>query len=182
MTVGADSPGRLVEFPSQGVTLRGRLYSHESDHPGPVVVMAHGFSATITGMVADRYAEVLHATGLNVLLFEHRGFGLSEGTPRRTIERWVEARGYRDAIDFIVSRPEVDESRVALRGDSHSGSTAVGVAAFDERVRALVVQVPACGREPAPADPDGTDLRTLRDTFYEPDLDSLRQGIVATTP
>jgi hypothetical protein len=36
--------------------------------------MAHGFSAT-RHMTADKYAEVFHAAGLAVLLYDHRGFG-----------------------------------------------------------------------------------------------------------
>jgi len=47
-----------VEFESQGAQLRGRLYRPDSRESVPVVVMAHGFSATIT-MTADRYSRRL---------------------------------------------------------------------------------------------------------------------------
>jgi pimeloyl-ACP methyl ester carboxylesterase len=171
MTAAPPSAYRLVEFPSEGATLRGRLYEHQGI-AGPTVVMTHGFSATITGMVADRYAEVLHAAGLNVLLFDHRSFGLSGGEPRWVLNRWTQARGYRDAIDYITGLPSVDVARLAIWGDSMSGAAALGAAAFDERVRAVVVQVPACGSEPPPADPDGASFRVLRDTFLHADVDS----------
>ena len=167
----------LVEFPSEGATLRGRLYAH-ADRPRATVVMAHGFSATIAGMTADRYAEVLHAAGLNALLFDHRGFGSSGGEPRQVINRWVQARGYRDALDFVATRPEVDAARLALWGDSHSASTALAVAAFDTRVRALVLQVPACGSAPPPADRDGVKYRALRDTFAHANLAALPADLV----
>src|SRR5215470_11611210 len=63
---------RIVEFPSEGATLRGRLYGRGSKaSPAPVVIMAHGTSATIT-MAIDRYAEVFHAAGFAVLLYDHR--------------------------------------------------------------------------------------------------------------
>ncbi len=172
MSGGPAAAYRLVEFASQGATLRGRLYVHGSGTSGPTVVMAHGFSATITGMVADRYAEVLHAAGLNVLLFDHRGLGLSGGAPRQLINRWIQARGYRDAIDFVTAQPEVDPSRVAIWGDSHSGATALAVAAFDRRVRALVVQVPACGSQPPSTDPGGAGFQALHNTFLEADVES----------
>lgn len=171
MIAAPRSADRPVEFPSQGATIRGRLYEHDAT-PRSTVVMTHGFTATITGMVADRYAEVLHAAGLNVLLFDHRGFGLSGGEPRRVLNRWVQARGYRDALDFITTLPTVDASRLAIWGDSMSGSVALGVAAFDERVRAVVVQVPACGSDPPPADPDGTGFRALHHTFLHGDVES----------
>lgn len=49
-----------VEFPSQGAVLRGRLYRPAGSAPVPLVVMAHGTSATTT-MTTDRYsaAEVI---------------------------------------------------------------------------------------------------------------------------
>jgi pimeloyl-ACP methyl ester carboxylesterase len=172
MTAAPRSGSRLVEFRSQGATLRGQLYEHAVGTPGPTVVMTHGFSATITGMVADRYAEVLHAAGLNVLLFDHRGFGLSGGEPRQVLNRWIQARGYRDALDFVTTLPVVDASRLAIWGDSMSASVALGVASFDERVRAVVVQVPGCGSEPPPPDPDGSGFRALRDTFLLADVES----------
>lgn len=172
MTAAPEGAVPLVAFPSEGATLRGRLYGQGGDTPRPTVVMAHGFSATMTGMVADRYAEVLHAAGLNVLLFDHRSFGLSEGEPRRVINHWIQARGYRDALDFATTLPEVDSGRLAIWGDSLSGAVALAVAAFDERVRAVVVQVPACGREPPPADPEGRLFESLRETFLHADVES----------
>ncbi len=154
-------PGR-VEFPSGDALLRGLFYEHPESTLRPVIVMAHGFSATITGMVADRYAEVLHAAGVNVLLFDHRGFGLSGGEPRLVLNRWLQMRGYHDALDFVAGLPSVDSSRMAIWGDSMSASVAIAVAAFDERVAALVAQVPACGRE-APPPPSDSAFAALLD-------------------
>ena len=65
--------------------------------------MAHGLSATISGMTADRYAEVFRDAGFAVLLFDHRNFGISDGEPRQQINKWVQARGYRDAMTFLAS-------------------------------------------------------------------------------
>src|SRR5438105_2609229 len=88
---------RMVEFPSEGATLRGRFYYREdAPVPAPLVIMAHGTSATTT-MAIDRYAEVLHAAGLCVLLYDHRNLGQSGGEPRQQINPWVQARGYRSA-------------------------------------------------------------------------------------
>ena len=79
---GPDPPAtaeyRMVEFLSDGAVLRGRLYLPDR-RPAPVVVMAHGFSATIP-MVMDRYAECFHEHGLAVLAFDHRGTAGGDGT------------------------------------------------------------------------------------------------------
>jgi dienelactone hydrolase len=162
---------RQVEFSSENVTLRGRLYLQEgTTKPAPLVVMAHGFSATIDGMTADRYADVFYEAGMNVLLYDHRNFGISDGEPRQEINRWVQARGYRDAINFATRLPEIDSDRIAVWGDSSSGAEAIVVAAIDARVKAIIAQVPACGRElPAP-DPQGRLFLLLQETFLHGDV------------
>jgi len=133
--------------------------------------MAHGFSATINGMVADEFATVFHEAGLAVLLYDHRGFGLSDG-PRQEVNLWVQARGYRDAIDHATRLPEIDASRIALWGDSISAGGVIGVAAFDPRVRAIVAQIPACGRVAPPEDGDGRLVEAIRRSFRDGDVET----------
>jgi uncharacterized protein len=155
---------RDVKFSSEGADLSGWVYVPDSKPPWPLVVMAHGFAAT-RHMTADKYAEVFHAAGLATLLYDHRGFGVSGGEPRQQINPWIQARGYRDAISYGGSLEGMDGSRVAIWGDSFSGSVALAVAAIDGRVAALVVQVPAMGRELPPADPDGSLYRAFKETI-----------------
>jgi len=60
---------RIVEFESENATLRGRPYiCPNTAKKLPVIIMAHGFSATINGMVGDRYVEVFCEAGFAVLL------------------------------------------------------------------------------------------------------------------
>ena len=172
-----------VEFRSEGATLRGRLYA-PSDlmKPAPTVVMAHGFSATLTGMVADNYAEAFCDAGFSVLLYDHRNLGLSDGEPRQELNRWIQTRGYGDAIDFAVTRPEVDVERIAVWGDSMSGSEVIVLGAIDERIRAVVAQVPAIGSEPPPLDPDGMIFEALRETVLHGDVRGTPQTTIGPMP
>lgn len=174
---------RMIEFPSEGATLRGRFYLQPgAEKPPPIVIMAHGFSATINGMVAEKYAEVFYQAGFAVLLYDHRNFGISEGEPRQQINRWIQARGYRDAIDFISTLPEIDKDRVAIWGDSMSGGEVIVVGAIDDRVKAIVVQVPACGDEPPPDDPDGSMFKHLRDIFLCGDVRGTSETTIGPLP
>lgn len=162
---------REIEFVSHGVTLRGLLdLPRAATSPPPIVIMAHGFSATIDGMVAERYAEVFRGAGLATLLFDHRGFGRSGGEPRQRIDHWLQVIGYRDAIDFVSTLTDVDGSRPALWGDSLSGGCVIVVAAFDARVAAVITQVPACGDTPPPSDDDGAIVRAMRRLFSSAEL------------
>ena len=122
----------VVEFPSEGALLRGRFYRPERAAPFPVVVMTHGTTATIT-MALDHYAEVFCRAGLAVLLYDHRNFGMSGGEPRQQINPWIQARGYRDAVNYLLTR-----SGCPSRPDSGVGRQLLG----DDRT---------CGRRPRAA-------------------------------
>jgi hypothetical protein len=158
-----------VAFESEGAVLRGFLYPAErGDPPYPMVIMAHGTSATIS-MVADRYAEVFAAAGISALLYDHRNFGLSGGEPRQEINPWVQCRGYRDAITYAGSLDDQDPDRIALWGDSYSAGGVYLVAASDARVKAVVAQCPVFGAAPPEAEPSGEVFDRIRKTLDSAD-------------
>jgi hypothetical protein len=107
----------------------------------PAVVMAHGFSA-VKEMGLDAYARVFAATGLAVLVFDHRGFGASEGTPRQEIDPWQQVRDWRDAITWLAQQDGIDGARIGVWGTSYAGGHALVLGAVDARVRCVVAQVP----------------------------------------
>ncbi|MRI01629.1 hypothetical protein GH721_13880 [Kriegella sp. EG-1] len=147
---------RNIEFKSQGATLRGRLYLPENkSKKRPVVIMAHGFTTTINGMTADKYAEKFREAGFAALLYDHRNFGISDGEPRQEINFWVQSRGYIDGIDFVITQPEIDISKIAIWGASLSAREAFLVGSVDERVKAIINQIPAYGDNFPIEDKDG---------------------------
>jgi uncharacterized protein len=106
----------------------------------PIVVMAHGLSGTRRDRLGP-FAERFAAAGFASLVFDHRGFGDSDGEPdlfdpRRQLEDW------RAAIAFARSRPGVDPSRVVTFGSSMGGGNALAAAAGDPGVAAAISQVP----------------------------------------
>jgi cephalosporin-C deacetylase-like acetyl esterase len=72
-----------ITFGSGSSTCRAWLYrpATTASAARPCVVMAHGFGATRDASLAP-YAERFAAAGMNVLLFDYRHFGASDGEPR----------------------------------------------------------------------------------------------------
>lgn len=133
---------RDVEFRSGTNTLRGWLETaDDADGPLPVVCFAHGFSG-VKELFLDQYSTAFAAAGFATLVWDHPGFGASDGEPRREVDPWAQVNGYRDAISFAAAQDEVDAGRIGIWGTSYSGGHVIAVAAFDPRVRALACQVP----------------------------------------
>ena len=162
-----------VEFESEGAVLRGRFYK-TANRP-PCVVMAHGTSATIT-MAADNYAEALYEAGFSVLLYDHRNLGDSDGEPRFEINPWIQGRGYRDAVTYLRTRPDVD--RIVLWGDSYSAMEVLVVGALIDDIAAIVAQMPVCGAELPDLEPTEANYETLKSVFVSGDV---RGGPNSTT-
>jgi pimeloyl-ACP methyl ester carboxylesterase len=170
-----------VEFASEGAMLRGRFYRPERTEPWPVVVMTHGTTATIT-MCLDRYAEVFCNAGIAVLLYDHRNFGLSGGEPRQLINPWLQARGYRDAMTYLLTRADVRADKIAAWGDSYSGMIALAVGALDPRYAAVAAQCPACGIEKPKHEPHERNFQAMQTIFDGGDITGSPETTVGPLP
>jgi pimeloyl-ACP methyl ester carboxylesterase len=133
-----------LSIPVAGVTLAGRHYPAEGDgfdwDARPCVVMGHGFASTQDSGLPG-FAERLAAAGLDVLTFDYRGFGASDGEPRQEIVPARQREDYRAAIAVARRLPGVE--RIVLWGVSYSGGHVLQVAAEDGAVSAVIALTPA---------------------------------------
>lgn len=132
---------REITFDSGGDACAAWLYpASAGDAETPIVVMAHGLSGTRRDRLGP-FAERFAAAGLAALVFDHRGFGDSDGEPdlfhpARQLEDW------RAAIAHARSLPEIDPAKVATFGSSMGGGNALAAAARDPDIGAAISQVP----------------------------------------
>jgi uncharacterized protein len=84
------------------------------------------------------HAAVLAHHGYGVLLFDARGHGRSGGTANEF--GWYGDRDVAAAIDYVERQPDVRGGRIAALGESMGGEEAIGAAATDDRIRAVVAE------------------------------------------
>jgi len=130
-----------VQFESQDGHCAAWLYRPEGEGSAPLVVMAHGFSATREQRL-DAYAERFQTAGLGVLLFDYRHFGASPGEPRQLLDIKRQQADFRSALAYARQLDWVDADRIALFGSSFSGGHVIAVGAQDGRIAAIVSQCP----------------------------------------
>jgi fermentation-respiration switch protein FrsA (DUF1100 family) len=105
--------------------------------PGPAlgtIVHFHGNAANITNHIAVTYW--LPSAGYNLLMFDYRGYGRSTGRPTRagTVTDGLAA------IDYALSRSDVDPQRLFAYGHSIGGVVAIVAAAERPQVRGVIAE------------------------------------------
>ena len=107
----------------------------------PVVVMAHGIAGTKDSGL-EPFGERLSDAGVDVLAFDYRGFGASEGQPRQTVSVTGQLDDYRAAVAAAQRLPDVDPDRVILWGVSFSGGHVLRVAADRSDIAGVIALTP----------------------------------------
>ena len=131
------TPVEVVRIPYEGKYLRGYFYrSPLVKGRGPVVILHQGFDAPVeaTTQVPDAALK----RGFHCLLLEGPGQGLSIrelGIPFRP--DWE--KPISKAVDYLLTRPDVDPARLALVGTSMGGGFAARALAYERRLKAGVL-------------------------------------------
>jgi len=133
-------------------------------------------------MVIDRYAEAFATAGFGVLLYDHRNFGASDGEPRHQINPWVQARGYRDAVSYLLSRRDISRNLIAIWGFSYSGMQTLVLGALDKRVRAVIAQCPVCGSQKPRTEPSDALVKSMLATLDHGDVSPTTETTTGPLP
>jgi dipeptidyl aminopeptidase/acylaminoacyl peptidase len=102
------------------------------------IVILHGVKKNRTDVL--RAALALRRAGFNVLLFDGRGHGNSEG--RYVTYGFYERRDVESAIDWLVKEKKINPKRVGLAGESMGAAIALQVAAHNPSIRAVWADSP----------------------------------------
>ena len=132
-----------VGFRSQGVSLVCNLFvpNHTGSTPAikrrAIVVM--GPVGFVKEQAPLQYASRLVNDGSVTLIFDPRFHGESEGQPRRHESGTAKVEDIRAAIDYLITRPDVDANNIMMLGVCQGANWAIEAAIADRRIKRLAV-------------------------------------------
>ena len=133
---------RTVRFASGDAELVGTLFVPSgADGPMPAAVVA-GAWTTVKEQMAGTYARELAGRGVAALAFDYTGWGESGGAPRFVEDPAQKSADLMAAVDFLATRPEVDDTRIAAVGVCASAGYAAAAAADHPKVQKLGLVAP----------------------------------------
>ena len=119
-----------VAFESRdGLTLRGWFIP--AKEPQGTIVFGHGHGGSMDPDI--EYVPAFHENGYNILMFDFRGHGRSEG--QRVSMGYYERLDLLGAVDYLLSRG-ID--RVGVLGFSMGGAVAISTASQSDAIGAVV--------------------------------------------
>lgn len=140
--MGTESRER-INFASAGETCVGDLFHPSGADAGerlPAIVLGNGYGG-LRDAVRPQAAHFARA-GYRALAIDYRYFGESEGAPRGRLFPLDQVEDFRNAVSYLQSRDDVDPDAIAIWGTSFAGGIVLYTAAVDERVKAVISQVP----------------------------------------
>ncbi len=130
-----------------GLVVRGWLEVPKKRGVYPVLLRVPGYEGNMEPI--DQYDDLI------VFSFNPRDHGDSDNTGERSYAMWTrgmeakESYFYRGlyldcirAVDYLISRKDVDDSRIAIWGGSQGGGLSFATAALDQRIDLCIADIP----------------------------------------
>lgn len=130
-----------ISFYSRGKRLAGWLFLPDrepAELPLPTVLVIGPVTST-KKQSPSIYSERFARLGYTALAFDHTSYGDSEGTPRYDEDPFVKSDDIKNAVSFLLTRPEVDPDRVVAVGVCAGGGYVTYTAVSDRRIKAVAI-------------------------------------------
>lgn len=121
-----------------GITLAADLYKPKNAQSHLPAIAVSGPYGAIKGQVSGRYAQALAERGFLTIAFDPSYYGESSGTPRNLTSPEISTEDFSAAVDYLLTRPDVDAEHIGILGICGWGGFALNAAANDPRIKATV--------------------------------------------
>lgn len=121
-----------------GITLAADLYKPKKAQGRLAAIAVSGPYGAIKEQVSGRYAQTLAERGFLTIAFDPSYCGESGGTPRNLTSPEISTEDFSAAVDYLLTRSDVDANRIGILGICGWGGFALNAAANDPRIKATV--------------------------------------------
>ena len=122
-----------------GIKLAGDLYipKNKPIEKMPAIAVSGPFGA-VKEQSSGLYAQEMARRGFIALAFDPSFTGQSGGKIRRVASPDINTEDFSAAVDYLITRNDVDENKIGIIGICGFGGFALNAAAMDTRIRATV--------------------------------------------
>ncbi len=122
-----------------GILLAADVYKPRSPVRAtlPAIAVSGPFGA-VKEQSSGLYAQTLAERGFIAIAFDPSFTGESGGEPRYVASPDINTEDFQAAVDYLISRDDVDGDRIGILGICGWGGLAINAAAIDTRVKATV--------------------------------------------
>ena len=121
-----------------GITLVADLYRPKNaEAPLPALAVSGPFGA-VKEQSSGLYAQTMAERGFLTRAFDPSFTGESSGEPRYVASPDINTEDFSAAVDYLITRPDVDSAKIGIIGICGWGGFALNAAAIDTRVKATV--------------------------------------------
>ena len=125
-----------------GITLAADVYKPKAGNGEwgtgngklPAIAVSGPFGA-VKEQSSGLYAQTLAERGFLTIAFDPSFTGESGGEPRYVASPDINTEDFQAAVDYLISRDDVDAERIGILGICGWGGLAINAAAVDTRVR-----------------------------------------------
>ena len=128
-----------VAFPNRfGITLAADVYKPKNATGRLAAIAVSGPFGAVKEQSSGIYAQELAKRGFLAIAFDPSFTGESSGHPRYVASPDINTEDFQAAVDYLISRGDVDADRIGICGICGWGGLAINAAALDTRVKATV--------------------------------------------
>lgn len=121
-----------------GITLVADLYRPKNaEAPLPALAVSGPFGA-VKEQLSGLYAQTMAERGFLTIAFDPSFTGESSGEPRYVASPDINTEDFSAAVDYLITRPDVDSAKIGIIGICGWGGFALNAAAIDTRIKATV--------------------------------------------
>ena len=128
-----------VTFPNRfGITLAADVYKPKNATGKLAAIAVSGPFGAVKEQSSGIYAQEFAKRGFLAIAFDPSFTGESSGQPRYVASPDINPEDFQAAVDYLISRDDVDADKIGICGICGWGGLAINTAALDTRVKATV--------------------------------------------